>query len=185
MPSDKRQPNIYQKLLGEVGQENPALGRLNIKAISGQGPYYSETTPSWEPRPWNPFSGVHTIQVRPQGQTLQRPDIKNMLGGEALHILGGINPNTQQPVDQGWLNLKQHFLNTLTPEQLTTDRMEYGNRPPEDQRTFADWMQQSRLDAYLRPAMFPMAQGVDPGWYSTYTPGQLQLLQLMQGYLKK
>lgn len=183
MQSDKRQPNIYQKLLGEVGQENPAIGRLNIKATSGEGQHYSETTPSWEPRPWNPFSGVHGIQVYPQGQALQQPDLKNLLGGEALHILGGVNPNTQQPVDQGWLNLKQHFLNSLTPDQLTADRFEYRNSG--DARPFDEWMQQSRLDAYLRPAMFPMAQGTDPAWYSTYTPGQLQLLQLMQGYLKK
>lgn len=183
MESSKKQPNLYQRLMGEVNQENPAIGRLNILATGGQGPYYSETTPSYEPRPWNPFSGRHGIQVHQMGQALAQPDLKNLLGGEALHILGGMNPNTQQPIDPGFMTLKQRFLNSMTPDQLTTDRMEY--RSSGDQRPFDQWMQQSRLDAYLRPGLFPMSQGTDPGWYSTYTPEQLGILQNMQGYLRK
>jgi hypothetical protein len=183
MESSKKQPNLYQRLMGEVGKENPAIGRMNIKATSGQGPHYSETTPFYEPRPWNPFSGVNAVQVQPKGQALAQPDLKNLLGGEALHVLGGVNPNTQQPIDPTFMNLKMRFLNSMTPEQLTTDRMTYRNSG--DTRPFDQWMQNSRLDAYLRPGLFPMSKGMDPGWFSTYTPDQLSILQNMQGYLKK
>jgi hypothetical protein len=118
------------------------------------------------------------------GQALPDDDKRQMIGGEMLHILGGINYRTGQPFDPGWFAQKQSFLNTLTPEQLTTDRFAYGSRPPEDQRTFADWMQGSREDAYLRAGLFPMQQGMDPSWLSTFTPEQRALFESMGQYLK-
>lgn len=180
--SDKTQPNQYQRLMAEVGRENPAIGRQNIMVTSGSGQGYSETTPAYEPRPWNPFSNKHAVQVYESGQALRQPDLKNLLGGEALHVLGGVDPRTDKPTDPGFYALKQQFQNALTPQDLTRDRMTY--RASGDPRPFDQWMQQSRLDAYLRPALFPMATGTDPGWFN-YSPEQMALLQAMQQYIKK
>lgn len=176
--------NVNQRMLSQLQQQYPAMARHRVTVTQGPGQYYSETAPLGEPFPYNPTPASHNITLYPMGQALPDDDKRQLIGGEMLHILGGINYRTGQPFDPGWFTQKQSFLNTLTPEQLTTDRFAYGSRPPEDQRTFADWMQGSREDAYLRAGLFPMQQGMDPSWLSTFTPEQRALLESMGQYLR-
>lgn len=99
--------NKAQSMMTQIGQENPAIGRLNMLTFQEPGNWYAETYPAGETM--SPFPNRNAIGLRPMGQQLPDPDIKNLLGGEALHILGGTNPQGQ-PTDAGWFGLKQRFL---------------------------------------------------------------------------
>ena len=182
--SQLSEANVNQRLLSQLQQQYPAFAQQRVTITQGPGKYYSETSPLGEPFPYNPTPSTHNITIYPMGQALPEDDKRQLIGGEMLHILGGQNYRTGEPFDPGWFAHKQSFLNSLTPEQLTTDRFAYGNRPPEDQRTFADWMAGSREDAYLRAGLFPMQTGMDPAWLETFTPEQRALLDSMQQYLR-
>ena len=182
--SQLSEANVNQRLLSQLQQQYPAFARQRVTVTQGPGEYYSETAPLGEPFPYNPTPSTHNITIYPMGQALPEADKQQLIGGEMLHILGAKNPRTEEPFDPGWYAQKQAFLNTMTPQQLTTDRFAYGARPPEDKRTFADWMDNSREDAYLRAGLFPMQTGMDPAWLETFTPEQRALLDSMQQYLR-
>ncbi len=109
----------------------------------------------------------------------------DIAAADLLHQLGAVDPRTNKPVDEQWLTEKQNFLNnTRTAKQMQTDQSEYlaDKKAYPSNRSFKDWFDQSRGDAYLRGAIFP-AQ--NPEWNDYLTDEQKQhgarLLQMLQG----
>ncbi len=180
--SQLAEANINQRLLSQLQREYPPFAQQRVTIAQGPGPYYSETSPRGEPFPYNPTPSTHNITMYPMGQALPEDDKRQLIGGEMLHILGGTD-QAGQPFDPGWYAQKQAFLNTLTPEQLATDRFAYRNTPTH--LNFAEWMDHSREDAYLRAGLFPMQQGQDPAWATMFTPEPRDHFASMTDYLRR
>jgi hypothetical protein len=167
----------WRKILREAQLEYPALSKYQFDVITGKGPGYVEFYPPDEIM--NPRPGRATIELREQSSTLQdRESQKNLIIGETLHHLGQADPEFKQ--------LKKQFGSLLTPEQLAVDQRAYqqeqgifGELGP-----FPDWMERSRVDAYIRGYLFPSA-GDDWRTEAGYTPEQKQVLNRMLDYLKR
>ena len=118
-----------------------------------------EFYPPWESE--NPNPGKITLELYDQ---MQGPTLTNALGGDLLHYVGGVNPQTGQPIDPKYFQMKQAVLNARTPKQDALDRREYeGARKNEGEtRSYSDWLQQSRIDAYIRGYVTPELGGKYP-----------------------
>lgn len=173
-------PQLMQ-MWGEVVKQYPALGKHPFVITRGAGPGHAETYPYYESH--SPMPGVNVIELRNQNMTPE--EIKSTLAGEALHVLSGIDPTTQQPVDPNFRKFKDQFINSLTPEQLTFERMQFRSGNPDlgvEGRDFKQWFETSRADAYLRGYLFP--DKADEWRQSgTYTGQQYGILQEAQKYL--
>jgi hypothetical protein len=173
-------------LTDEVKSEYPALGRIPFSVRYGKGEGYAETYPAWEDGPPdapNPTPGNHAIQIR--RRDLSRDELKTLIAGESLHWMGGIDPRTGEAADPGFRKFKDAFVRSLTPEQLEFERKKYGendDRMGIQGRSFEDWFETSRADAYLRGFLFPVG-GEDWKAQGAYTPEQEMLLGQAKNYL--
>ena len=169
-------PALYeaQGLAPQIGSEFPAIGRFPFTVTTGEGPYFSEFYPPWESH--NPIPGQTTIELQGKGQQLRGLELKHLLTGEMLHLLGAVDPATGRPVDPTFRQLKLGFGGMLTPEQSAMDRRAYSAAG--ETRPYSDWMDHSRLDAYLRGYI------VNQWPRDMYTPEQTSHLEQMNQYLR-
>lgn len=180
----------FGNVLGSIGDRWPAvkphLPNFVVKhgdQSNNAGGGYLEFYPPWEAH--NPHPGRSTIEVF--DKSLSGKALEDSIAGDALHLLGAKDPRTEQPVDPHFYELKQRLLSTLTPDQLKVDMRTFREeqaRNPEEGRTFAEWMETSRGDAYIRGWITPdkndewRRQGV-------YTDEQKAILEDMRGYLER
>lgn len=137
-----------------------------------------EYYPPWEP--YNPNPGRATIELFNSSES---PEVtQNMVAGDMMHYLGGVDPRTGQVIDPTWFRLKQQLLQSRTPEQRAIDDAAYQrdlplykNPPPQD-----EWMQMNRGDAYIRGKLTPDARDE---WRNMYTKEQDAILEKLRQYL--
>jgi hypothetical protein len=171
-------------LLGALAQQYPALAPHFQNMVVQQGAPQSdgrqlEFYPPWESD--NPNPGKSTVEL--YNPDLQGKGLENAVAGDALHLVGSVDPRTGQPVDPIYYGMKQQFLGMLTPDQQAVDQRAYqreapmygGNLPP-----FADWMQNNRSDAYIRGYITPDAED---NWRNVYNTQLLNQLEAMRAYL--
>lgn len=173
--------------LNKAGERWPALRPhldnfviKNGDPANNVGGGYLEFYPPWELH--NPHPGKSTIAIF--DKTLQGKHLEDAVAGDALHLLGAKDPRTDQPVDPHFYELKQRLMSTLTPEQLKVDMEAYKRdqaRDPKDERTFQEWMETSRGDAYIRGYITP---DKDNNWRDVYTDEQKAILEDMRTYLE-
>lgn len=170
------------KSLGEqVRQNDPRIAAVG-KAFPRLAPYLKnvvimkgkntkgddrglEFYPPWESE--NPNKGKITIQ-------LFGPASTSAIGGDIMHYLGAIDPKTKNPVDPAFFKMKQAVMAARTPQQDRTDRQIYADavKNQGEKRSYKDWLQQSRIDAYIRGYVTPELGGKYPdewrknGWYN-------------------
>jgi hypothetical protein len=132
-----------------------------------------EFYPPWESD--NPNPGAVTLELfqQMQGQPLQQA-----IAGDMLHLLGAVDPRTGQAVDPKWSQMRQQLIDSRTDKQRAMDQKVY--RDEGDKRSFDDWINQSRADAYVRGYITPDAANE---WQQVYTPDQVKILDQMRGYL--
>jgi hypothetical protein len=170
-------------LLGAVAQQYPALAPHLGNFIVQWGPAQADARqlefyPPWERD--NPNPGKTTLEL--YNRDLNGAALQNAVAGDALHLLGAVDPRTGEPVDQRYYAMKQQLLGSLTPQQQSIDRRAYEReRAFGDPGPYDDWMQRSRLDAYIRGRLTPDA---NDAWGRAYNTQQLNLLEGMRNYLK-
>jgi hypothetical protein len=185
--SQPAQPDA-QGLLAQAAAQYPRLGpMLNNFAIQwGNDPKDGrqlEFYPPWESD--NPNPGKSTLEL--YNRDLQGPWASAAAAGDALHLMGTVDPRTNQQIDPNWMAMKQQLLAARTPRHEEMDRQAYqqeapmygGNLPSYDQ-----WMQNNRGDAYIRGYLTP-AQ--DDEWRKSgvYTPQMTDVLERMRSYLQR
>jgi hypothetical protein len=175
-----------------VAKQFPRLAPYLSNVVIQQGQKSSpphgrglEYYPPWESQ--NPNKGKITLELfeKMQGGTLT-----NALGGDLLHYLGGVNPQTGQPIDPQYHAMKQAVLGARTPQQDALDKRTYAEavKNEGEKRSYWDWLQQSRIDAYIRGYVTPEMGGRYPdewrknGFYND--PKMLKAVQDIQDYVK-
>ena len=174
--------------LAGVGEAYPALKPYLDRVIVSQGktragdPRQLEFYPPWERD--NPHPGWITLELF--NQALKGNSLRDALAGDLLHYLGGTDPRTDKPVDPAYYALKQAVTKARTPQQIALDQRLYGEaRRGGDKRTLEDWLNESRIDAYIRGFVTPDAQDEwrRHGFYSD--PAMLKAVQAVESYIKK
>jgi hypothetical protein len=172
----------FSKDIEAAGQAWPAIAPYlqNLRMQWGKGEGYSEFYPPWESE--NPNPDKITIELRDQSKSGNWAP-QQMIQGEMLHYLGSTDPRTGQPVDPQWLALKNALLQARSPQDIALDKRTYQEEEPDQGRSFEDWMQESRGDAYIRGYFSP---DTADEWRKggTYTPQMQPILDQMQTYLK-
>jgi hypothetical protein len=141
-----------------------------------------EFYPPWEQD--NPNPGQTTLEL--YNRKLTGPALESAVAGDMLHLLGTTDPATGKPVDQRFFDLKQQLNAQLTAQHRNMDfdayKRElplYGDNPP----SFSQWMQQSRLDAYIRGYLTPDEAD---NWRKAgaFTPAMTKTLEEMRSHLE-
>lgn len=179
------------EILESLQAEFPALRNHEFSLRRGipnpQGGHHLEFYPAWEPGApgrGRPEPGRHVIEIL-NPELTGRP-LREMVAGDMLHLLGAVNPSTGQPVDPRWRALKQVFRDSLTPEQMQLESSIYTElaRRGREQRPFDDYLDQVRLDGYIRAGIFPL---VNPDWHRpgsrAFTGEQRALIEEMRRHL--
>jgi hypothetical protein len=143
-----------------------------------------EFYPPWESK--NPNPGKITLELYDK---MQGPALTTALGGDLLHYLGGTDPKTGKPVDPQYAAMKQAVLKARTPQQDALDRRIYAEaiKNEGERRPYAQWLDQSRIDAYIRGYVTPELGGRYPdewrknGFYKD--PNMLKAVQAIQQYV--
>ena len=176
--------------LSDVQKQFPRLAPYLSNVMVQQGKKAAgddrglEFYPPWESK--NPNPGKITLELFDK---IQGPALTSALGGDLLHYLGGIDPKTQKPVDPQYYAMKQAVLKARTPQQDALDRREYQNavRTQGEKRPYDQWLQQSRIDAYIRGYVTPELGGKYPdewrknGFYKD--PNMLKAVNAIQQYV--
>jgi hypothetical protein len=166
------QQGEVEQALADVLAQHPKLGKTKYNIIDSRGQAKPDNGPSggqiefypadeeYNPRPGNPTLEVFNPDLK--GQAL-----KSAIFGDLLHNAKNVIP--------GWEPLRQMFMRSITPEQMAIDKRAYQEAQKDygEKRSFSDWFQQSRLDAYIRGALAP--DQADQ-WRDAYTPQQRQIL---------
>lgn len=174
-------------VLPAVAAEYPALAPHTSNAVVQWGPPQSaveggqlETYPPWESE--NPNPGRTTLEF--YNRNLSMPEIHKAAAADMLHIIGATDPRNGQDIDPRWMAMKRQFQQSMTADQLNNDSLAYNRAKGQgEERSFNDWHQDSRTEAYLRGYMFPDAADE---WRKsgTYTPQQEEIMARMHAHLK-
>lgn len=152
--------------LADVAQQfprlKPYLSNVKVqqgKKISAKDDRGLEFYPPWEST--NPNPGKITLELYDQ---MKGPELTNALGGDMLHHLGAIDPKTKQPIDPKYYAMKRQVIASRTPRQEALDMKEYklDRQFNGERRSYEDWLQQSRADAYIRGYVTPEMGGEYP-----------------------
>lgn len=95
--------------------------------------------------------------------------------GDMLHYLPEVMPEFSQK--------RQDFEKTITEDQRAVDRKAYERAVLEhgESRSFEDWFELNRLDAYIRGFLAPDKANE---WKNVYTPEQTQILNEMKALVQ-
>lgn len=136
-------------------------------------------------QPWetyNPHFGRPYLEV--YDKNLKGKALQDMLAADTLHYLGAAQPNGI-PVDPAWSIMKKNFARAMSPAAEKINKSEYADEQKNgEKRTFDEWMQQSRIDAYLRGALFP---DINPEWQreGLYSTKQKDIIDSMRKYISQ
>jgi hypothetical protein len=184
------QPSLDPRLAA-VAQQFPRLAPYLSQVQVQQGKKANpkddrglEFYPPWESQ--NPNPGKITLQLFDQ---MQGPTLTNALGGDMMHYLGAIDPKTQKPIDPQFYQLKQQVLAARTPRQQALDHTMWKQlvQTGQERRSYEDWLQQSRGDAYIRGYVTPEMGGRYPdewrknGFYNE--PAMKQAVEAIRQYV--
>lgn len=173
-------------IISSINAQYPALdpytSNLVIKYVANQGDSRQlEFYPPWEAM--NPNAGKSTVEI--YNNKLKGDELQRAIAGDLLHLVGSIDPTTGFPVDQAYYDLKQNFINSITPQQNLVDARVFETEKPlykDNLPAFDDWMRMNRSDAYIRGYITPDAADE---WrkQNVYTPDQISILDNIKQYL--
>lgn len=172
-----RPPNIASQVVPGVEAAYPALSGSGLQVVDSRSNgmndnrqlEYYPANESWNPLPGKPTIDVFNPAIKGQG-------FQDAVAADMLHGLPQRDPT--------WRAYREQFKTTLTPRQQAIDRQAYAeDRAQGETRSYGEWMDGNRVDAYLRGYLFPDA---NDEWRKggVYTPQQSQVLDRMRAYLQ-
>lgn len=122
----------------------------------------------------SPVPGRPTVEVF--DKKLKGEALEKAIFGDMLHHLPAVDPEFE--------SMRQKLYGSLTDDQKAVDQKAYDKAKIAhgEERSFEDWMHQSRLDAYVRGRIAPDEAN---DWADVYTEDQAKVLKEIEDYLKK
>lgn len=176
----------FAPIVERISQKYPALAPHIAQAkIQWGDPQQFERNgghieffPPWELH--NPNPGEVTLEIYNRGLTGQR--LEDAIAGDMLHYLSSVSPEGKA-VDPQWRQLRDQVIAARDPEAIEIDRRAYARAQQQgDTRSFEEWMDISRADAYVRGYITPDERNE---WAGAYNPEQQRVLDAMLGHLKR
>jgi hypothetical protein len=174
-------------MLQNLAEKYPALSPhvSNFQVQWGDPKQYQtsgrhlEFYPPWESE--NPNPGKATLELYNTG--MKGGALESAVLGDMLHYLGATNPETGKQIDPTWRRLRDKLMTIRGAKNLEMDRREYEEAKKEgESRSFEDWMNESRADAYVRGYLTP-DEADEWRKNSVYTPEMEKTLETMKSYL--
>ena len=170
-------PNEIDGALKSVLEKYPKLQGYDWAVVDSRGKAskYGGSIEFYSPdESESPVPGKPTIEVF--DKNLTGPSLEKALFGDMLHHLPSVDPQFE--------GMRQKLNSSLTDDQKNVDQRSYDKAKAThgEDRPFEDWMNQSRLDAYVRGKLAPDAENQ---WADVYTKDQSEILQQMEDYLKR
>lgn len=171
--------------VARIYEDYPELSTVGFEVVDQRGTPVGEEAlsngrkaeffPVDEPGPPNrpnPHFGTPTVEI--YDPTITGESLYELILGDMLHNA----PRISEEFDA----LRERFKATITPEQEAMDRAAYEEmvRRGEEDRPYEQWLEVSRIDAYIRGAIAPDA---DNEWEGVYTEEQLRLIEEMKATL--
>jgi hypothetical protein len=177
-----------QKILDTVATKYKALAPHMANAAVVQSPDAGDERQLEFHHPLadeNPVPGKMTFEMF---QPFKGAERENAIAADALHYLGGLKQDDSgPPVDPKWRDLREQMWNQRTPGQRAVDLKSYGeDRAGGETRSFDEWAERNRKDAYARAGVFPQQ---NPDWNRGpddpmgWTPEQRAHFAAMRSYL--
>lgn len=173
----KQFPRLKQYLSNVVIKQSQRTDPTDDRGLEHYGPSH----------PQNPNPGKITLELFDK---MQGPELTTALAGDLLHDLGGYDYKAGKPNDPQYWAMKQAVQKARTPQQEALDRRTYD----EEQKkypgtgTYQDWLDESRIDAYIRGYVTPEIGGRYPDEWRKQgnykDPAMLKAVQDIQNYVK-
>jgi len=130
-----------------------------------------EMGPPNQPSMGNPYPGHPTMELF-KPLTDYNEDVPQSILGDMLHHLPAVDPE--------FAAMREEFRGTLTKKQVAEDKRSHLNRG--ETRSFEDWMEFSRLDAYIRGLLYPDRAN---DWADVYTDTQRELGKKIRKHVER
>ena len=157
-------------MVEDIYKEMPVLRRYDFQVERsgrtsdiGQSEYYHAGTEDLSPNPDRNYIELFA------GATKDPAQLKKMIWGEMLHALG--------EEDKEWKQMRKEYMQERTPADIALDVRTWGEK--DEERSYPDWMDQSRADAYIRGALWE-----DKEWLEGINPKQHEIIGQMNKYLR-
>jgi hypothetical protein len=147
---------------------------IDVDALKypGQLEFYlpDDMGPPGETFQGNPFLGWPTVELFKPLAGKDPSALLNPIMGDMLHYLPA--------VDSTFAELREKFRKSITDEQLVEDEEAHQRALDQgDNRSFEDWFEMNRLDAYIRGLLFP---DENDEWKDVYTKVQREIGEEIQ-----
>lgn len=164
----------YKALAPHVSNFQVQWGAQDGSIVPGG---HLEFYPPWESE--NPNPGKPTLEL--YDREMKGPALESAVVGDMLHYLGAVDPASGKAVDPNWRALRSQLIAARDPDSQKMDANAYKeDRAQGETRSFEDWMNESRADAYVRGYLTPDKANE---WADVYSPQQKEILKRMKGYL--
>ena len=184
---EQQEPD-FGALTATIGQKYKALSPHTQSFVVGYGDPAKnigggpiEFYPPWESE--NPHPGKPALMIF--DKNIKGDALESMILGDMLHYLAAVNPETGKPVDPEWRRMRERLMTLRGPKNLEMDRRTYeqSKKDYKEKRSFSDWLDTSRADAYVRGYLTPDERDE---WRKAgvYSPDMTKILDRMRGYLE-
>ena len=161
----------FGSIVEEIYGEMPVLkkydfqvGRSERTSDIGQSEYYHAETEDLSPSPSRNYIEILA------GATRDPVQLKKMIWGEMLHALGAD--------DKQWQQMRKEYMQERNTSDIALDARTW--KESGEERSYPDWMEQSRADAYIRGSLWG-----DEEWTKMQHPPQREIIGRMSRYLKR
>lgn len=178
----RSQPSSPQDLSARVSQKFKGIAPYNLGVVDSRSkgdPMGFRKLEFYDPdQPDNPMPGRPTVEVF--DPSFQGDALDNMIAADFLHYAGKNDPTV--------MKMREQFRQSMGPKEALLDRRAYdraraGEFGYKEDRSYVDWLNESRLDQYL------ISQFLPPGpdrtdWMEDMAPQQLEILSGLERYLR-
>lgn len=155
-PPQQAPENEFGPALDAVAKNYPRLAPYLPNVVVQRGKSDDDRQLEFYP-PWerdNPNPGKITLELY---RDMKGDALHSAIAGDLLHHLGGTDPESGTPVDPQFYAMKRAVADSRDPRSVALDQRTHAAAVANEgeTRSLKDWLDQSRIDAYIRGYITP------------------------------